>query len=152
MSDVQKLVGGAPTKSEILVNADQTTIVGDGSIALPLRAVGGGFPTTEHLEVGPPGGAVDASKDVSFVQYTGLIPEGSLAVAITLPDGTTDGQTKQVVLGPATNIIYTLTPDTFLGGNTEVDFVITVGGSAAFVWDAIVNGWWLTSSYGGTAA
>jgi hypothetical protein len=42
MTDVVTLAGGAPTKSDILVNADQETIVGDGSIEFPLRAVGGG--------------------------------------------------------------------------------------------------------------
>lgn len=42
MSDAQILSGGAPTRSEVLVNADQSTILGDGSVDNPLRTVGGG--------------------------------------------------------------------------------------------------------------
>jgi hypothetical protein len=40
MADYTKVSGGAPTESAVLVNADQVTIKGDGSIQDPLRAVG----------------------------------------------------------------------------------------------------------------
>jgi hypothetical protein len=42
MTDVIKRVGGDPVPSTTLVNADQTTITGDGSIDNPLVATGGG--------------------------------------------------------------------------------------------------------------
>ncbi len=152
MPQVQILRGGAPVKNTILVNVDNETVLGDGSIEDPLRAPGGaGAITTEHVEITAGTGAVDPAKTVSFVAYTGLIPEDPSSEIVTLADGTTDGQQKEILLGSANNIQWRITPDNF--ANSPGSFIqFTTGGTggALLTWDATAGNWALVSAFNGT--
>lgn len=110
MAEIKKLRGGAPVNSLILVNVDNETIAGSGSLRHPLHTVGGGGAiTTEHLSITGTSGTLAVAKELSFVDYTGVIPEGPLIVSMTLPDGTVDGQQKQVAFAwDATNVTWRL--------------------------------------------
>lgn len=151
MPNVQILRGGAPVKNTILVNVDDETVMGDGSIENPLRAIGGGGAiTTEHIEF-PPTSAVDPDVTVTFVGYDGLIPEISNPFPVTLADGATDGQQKQVIFSGAVNVQWRLTPANFANSpGSYIQFPSGGTGGALLTWDAIAGNWALVSTFNGT--
>lgn len=148
---VQILRGGAPVKNTILVNVDDETVTGDGSIENPLRAVGGGGAiTTEHIEV-PETDDLDPAITVTFVAYNGLVPEISNPFPVGLADGTTDGQQKEVIFASATNVQWRLTPANFANSpGSYVQFPSGETGGALLTWDAITGFWSLVSTFNGT--
>lgn len=109
-------------------------------------------PTTEHVAFGLIGGALDPATDVSFVTFTGLLPDAPTVVPVTLPDGTVDGRQKVVTFDDNTNITWTLTPTNFQGGNTTISFATGAGGGVLLVWDESSGAWWLVSTEGGTTS
>ena len=108
-----------------------------------------GAPTVQQLDVATGlGGVVDGTSDVTFVAWTGLLPEGPLAVPLVLDDGTVDGFVKTVAISGLPNVSFTITPTNFASG-TAVSFT-DAGGSATFVWSSNLGTWFLTATSGGT--
>lgn len=108
-----------------------------------------GAPTVQQLDVATGlGGVIDGTSDVTFVAWTGPLPEGPLAVPLVLDDGTVDGFVKTVAISGLTNVSFTITPTNFASG-TAVSFT-DAGGSATFVWSSNLGTWFLTATSGGT--
>lgn len=80
MSETKVIIGGPPVPAPTLVQADQTTIAGDGSHERPLHAVGGGAGPTGPT--GPSGSAGAAGP-------TGPAGSGSGTTGPTGPSGAT---------------------------------------------------------------
>lgn len=149
MPDVKVTDNGPPVPSTILVNVDNETVFGDGSLEHPLRASGAApAPTVENLTLNLGPYAVDATSDVTFVTYGGPVPEFPPAtIVVTLPDGTVDGFQKVVVFNPTGGIIsYQLTPTNFANG-TSIDYD---EGTATFVWSTVAGAWYLLGNFLGS--
>lgn len=142
MPDVQ-LKDAPPVPSTLLVNVDNETVFGDGSLEHPLRCTGGG--TVQSVSVTGAAVSVNGSSSVSFVHPSA---SGPLSVVVTLDDATIDGFQKTVTLGAADAYDYTLQPTNFLSGS-NVTFPAT-GGAALLVWSETDGGWYLVSTEGGT--
>lgn len=141
MSDYKALSGGARTDSEIMINVDNTTVLGNGSIEHPLTAVGSSTPnTTEDVEIASTaGGVVDPTINTSFVTYTGVAIDAPTTVPITIADGETDGFEKTVTFETDNNAEWELR-----NSSDEVIYTISSSafdGSVTLLWNAEALAW-----------
>lgn len=141
MSEQQTRAGARVTDQRVFVNADQSTMFGNGTIDHPLHTLGGGELTTEHIDVDTEGAA---SPTVNTTFATDI--EGAEVTNVTLADGETDGFQKTIVL-LTSETQWEITPANF-GNGSSITFLGT--GSAKFVWDADDGAWSLVSMLGGT--
>jgi len=144
MTDYQKVAGGVPVASPDIVTADQTTIAGSGTAYDPLRVIGAGAPSVEHITGD---GAASPTKDVTFCA------SGGASADITLADGTVDGFRKTFIFAADfDDATYTLTPAHFDigGGRTRVQFPADFGGGIVLVWNASRGAWGVSGSYEST--
>ena len=148
MTNVVILRGGAPVKSPILVNVDDITITGDGSIENPLNAIGPAEITTEHIAFATNPTALDPEVTVSFVTDD-VEPSEEATFVVSLADGSTDGQQKQVVVYAASLVTWRITPANFQDGD-YVEVPQGEAGGALFTWNADSGEWVLAGTYNGT--
>lgn len=148
--NVQVLRGGAPVPSKILVNVDNETVFGDGSIENPLRAPGaGGTPTVQNLSVQLAGGALNPAADVAFVTFDSGGGGGPATVNLTLADGTVDGQQITISAAAADAIEWNIVPASFVSG-TDVAIAAGQSGRVTLVWNDTLGGWQLAATYNAT--
>lgn len=137
MSDVNIISGGAPTKADVLVNADQTTIVGDGSLENPLRAANAGVvPLLAAAVVDDDGNALSNTGFSSISrlnegQYSLTLANPPASDAQVVPVVTLLGTGMGTVAGVVDGVIEVRTIADDTGLPTDFSFFVVVAQAAA---------------------
>jgi len=93
--------------------------------------------------------ALTPGKGVSLV--SSISTAGTNIVALTLADGTTEGQRKALSIGDvAAGTVFVLTPATTFGAWTTITWTGSIGGGCELIWTA--TGWGILGNEGGVVA
>lgn len=135
--------GGRVNKSDILVNVDNVTMFGNGTIEHPLTASPGSV-TIEHIANSGDDADVAASPTVNI----SFVTDGSSSEVgnVTLADGQVDGFQKTIIIRQST-AQWTITPENMIGGGEILiqGSGLFRGGSAVLAWDATAGAWEVVS-------
>ena len=149
MTNVSIRRGGSPASADAIVSTDGSTILGDGTARNPLHTNSQVPSSLERVTAVAAVANIDADVDLSFVYaQSGVQPANCI---VNLPDGTIDGQIKQVILGyaPAIDADYwrlTCTLDSSVNPSGYLQFAAG-GGGATLGWDDEEGFWSPLGSY-----
>ena len=140
MTDSQIRVGGNIIDSGDYVSTDQTTILGDGTAANPLRATPGGAPLVvgHYSNTGESPVAISPTDDVAF-----LVAALPGPLNYTLTNGLVDGHSLRIIddtagLGGTPTVI---TPASFKNGSALSRAAVDPNASTTLVWSALHVQW-----------